>query len=198
MLERLKRLWMLARKAKEAVEWGQILVAVLGLLGILPLILGVLYQQSPDIIALYVVAAIAFVLVIVMQFKVEVLDLLGSRHSRLATAQRHRTEAEFDSGSALSEAARELLLQAVEDRAGVIMRLGSLSGGFVETNGRNFVQQGSKRSAAQWRSAVDELHRCEFLEDRAGKGEVFYVTEHGYAAADLLRSQLGDGPPDAQ
>jgi hypothetical protein len=32
---------------------------------------------------------------------------------------------------------------------------------------------------------VDELHRAGLLEDRAGTGEVFFVTAAGYEAADL-------------
>jgi len=31
---------------------------------------------------------------------------------------------------------------------------------------------------------VDELQRVGLLEDRAGKGEVFFVTAEGYAVAD--------------
>jgi len=94
---------------------------------------------------------------------------------------------ESDARPTLSVAARELLLQAAEDPSGVVMRLGTLDGTFVKTNGRNFVEPGSARSAAQWRGAVDELHRLGFVEDRAGKGEVFFVTASGYATADMFR-----------
>lgn len=86
----------------------------------------------------------------------------------------------------LSEAARELLLEAVQDPGGAIMRLGTMSGTHVQTNRRSFVEGGNLRSAAQWRRAVDELHSLGLLEDRAGKGEVFFVTDTGYRAADLL------------
>jgi hypothetical protein len=90
---------------------------------------------------------------------------------------------------ALSDAARELLVEASQDANGVIMRLGALNGSHVQTNNRNFVESGDARSAARWRGAVDELYRLDLIEDRAGKGEVFYITDEGYRVADLLRQQ---------
>lgn len=90
---------------------------------------------------------------------------------------------------ALSDAARELILEAAQDPNGVVMRLGTLSGIYVKTNGRNFVEPGSARSAAQWKGAVDELHDAGLVEDRAGKGEVFFVTATGYATADRFQER---------
>lgn len=84
----------------------------------------------------------------------------------------------------LSDGARELLREAAKDPQGVVIRLGTFGGTFVKTNGRNFVADNSPRSAALWRGAVDELHRLGALEDRAGKGEIFFVTAEGYAVAD--------------
>ncbi|PYN77853.1 MAG: hypothetical protein DMD96_22815 [Candidatus Rokuibacteriota bacterium] len=68
------------------------------------------------------------------------------------------------------------------------MRLGTLGGTHVQTNQRGFVESGNVRSAARWRSAVDELHNLGLVEDRAGKGEVFFVTDAGYRVGDLLRA----------
>jgi hypothetical protein len=90
---------------------------------------------------------------------------------------------------ALSEAARELLLEATLDPAGVIMRLGTMGGTHVQTNQRDFVEPGNVRSAAQWRGVVDELHNHGLVEDRAGKGEVFFVTDAGYRVGDLVRAR---------
>ena len=90
---------------------------------------------------------------------------------------------------ALSDAARELLIEASQDANGVIMKLGTLSGSHVQTNKRNFVESDNPRSAVRWRGAVDELYRLDLIEDRAGKGEVFFVTDKGYRVADLLRQQ---------
>ena len=88
----------------------------------------------------------------------------------------------------LSDAARDLLLEAVQDSGGAVMRLETMDGTDVQTNGRAFVESGSARSAAQWRRAVDELHGLGLIEDRAGEGELFFVTDAGYRAGDLLRT----------
>ena len=87
---------------------------------------------------------------------------------------------------AVSEAARDLLLEAVHDPNGMIMRLVTHSGVSVKTNGRNFVEGADPRSAARWRAAVDDLNDCGFVEDRAGKGEIFFVTDEGYKVANRL------------
>ncbi len=87
----------------------------------------------------------------------------------------------------LSEKARELLVAASEDPAGIILKLEMLAGSQVATNGRQFIVGGDPRSSARWRATVDELCRLQLIEDRAGKGEVFSVTEEGYRVADLLK-----------
>ena len=92
---------------------------------------------------------------------------------------------------ALSEAARELLVEASQDPRGVIMRVGAtaIRNSHVATNNRYFVEPGDVRSLALWRGAVDDLHRLDLIEDRVGTGEVFFVTDKGYRVADLLRQQ---------
>jgi len=87
----------------------------------------------------------------------------------------------------LSEAARELLLEAVQDDQGLIMRMSAHDGMDVKTHGRSFVEPGNARSAALWRGAVNELHNLGLVEDREGKGEFFFVTNPGYHASDLLK-----------
>lgn len=89
-------------------------------------------------------------------------------------------------GPALTVAAQELLSEASKDSNGVIIKIGTLDGAHVQTNGRDFVESDDARSEAKWRAAVDELHHSRFVEDRAGKGEVFFVTDVGYEAADIL------------
>ncbi|SLM48058.1 conserved protein of unknown function [Nitrospira japonica] len=89
----------------------------------------------------------------------------------------------------ISSAARELLLEATQDTNGVIMRLQTHGGTSVVTHGRNFVSSSDARETARWRSAVDELYRQDMIEDRTGKGEVFFVTDQGYIIADRLRDQ---------
>src|ERR1019366_8748475 len=89
----------------------------------------------------------------------------------------------------IGPAARELLVEASKDRQGVVMSLQALAGSSVQTNGRNFAEQGNARSEAQWRGAVAELSKLGLLEDRAGEDEVFFVTDEGYSIAELLKQQ---------
>jgi hypothetical protein len=90
---------------------------------------------------------------------------------------------------AIGAAARELLTEASKDQQGVVMSLQTLGGSIVQANGRDFTERGNSRSEAQWRGAVAELSKLHLLEDRAGKGEVFFVTDEGYRTSDLLKQQ---------
>jgi hypothetical protein len=90
---------------------------------------------------------------------------------------------------AIGPGARELLVEASKDGQGVVMSLQTLAGSSVQTNGRNFAEQGNARSEAQWRGAVAELSKLGLLEDRAGKDEVFFVTDEGYRVAEILKQQ---------
>jgi len=76
----------------------------------------------------------------------------------------------------------------VQDPSGAIIRLDPREGTYVQTNQRDFVEPGNARSAARWRGAVDELHNLGLVEDRDRNGEVFYVTDAGYRAGNLLRT----------
>jgi hypothetical protein len=71
----------------------------------------------------------------------------------------------------------------------LISPLKTMEGCSVQTNDRNFADRGNRRSEAQWRSAVAELEGLGLVEDRAGKNEVFFVTDEGYRIADLLKQQ---------
>lgn len=86
----------------------------------------------------------------------------------------------------LSDSAQELLVEASSDKGGAIMRLNTLGGSHVQTNGREFIGERDARLEARWRGAVDELEREGLIEDRVGKGEVFFVTDYGYVVADVL------------
>jgi hypothetical protein len=91
--------------------------------------------------------------------------------------------------SILGASARELLTEASKDQQGVVMSIQTLQGSSVQTNGRNFDEPDNPRSEAQWRAAVAELKKLRLLEDRAGKGEVFFVTDEGYRIAELFNHQ---------
>lgn len=89
----------------------------------------------------------------------------------------------------LTSEAQELLAEAAKDASGVIMKLGTFEGTHVQTNRREFATLGDLRSEARWRAAVDELHSEGLIEDRAGKDEVFFLTDEGYRVADVLKSE---------
>jgi hypothetical protein len=95
----------------------------------------------------------------------------------------------------LSQAAKELLLEASRDENGVVMRFRTASGFHVKTNGRDFVADRDPRAEALWREALSELLGQGMLEDRSGKGDVFGVTNSGYMEADDLR-EVAPNPTD--
>lgn len=94
--------------------------------------------------------------------------------------------------SSLSKEAIELLLSACGDKHGVILKVRTLSGLSVETNGRNFVSSQERREEARWEAAVDELQRRGLIRATNYKNEVFEITSGGFDAADQFKAQLGD------
>jgi len=86
----------------------------------------------------------------------------------------------------LSEEAKRLLVEASQDKHGVIMKLNTLGGTTVQTNEKQFAEQGNPRSEAAWQAAVDELENHVLIQDRAMKGEVYFMTHEGYRVADIL------------
>ncbi len=86
----------------------------------------------------------------------------------------------------LSDAARELLIEATKDGSGTILCLNTMGGSYVQTNGKSFTEPGNARSEARGRGAVKELSDLGLIEDRSYKGEVFSVTDAGYRVAELL------------
>ena len=81
-----------------------------------------------------------------------------------------------------SEAARELLLAAMAD--GQIIYIRYLGGMEISTGGRNFIDDPSRRTAARWEGAIEELERLGFIVSRDPKREVFSVTQEGYVYAE--------------
>ncbi len=94
-------------------------------------------------------------------------------------------EASLEEG--LPDAAKELLVAAAADSDGTILRTESGMGIQIGTNSREFVEQGSARSEARWDAALRTLIEADLERDRGYRGEVFMVTDKGYAVADRLR-----------
>ena len=87
----------------------------------------------------------------------------------------------------LSREATELLIEAVKDQYGTILKSNVKGGPFFHTNGKQFVEKGNPRSRAAWEGAIQELCGYDLLEPKGYKGEVFGVTRLGYEVADILR-----------
>ena len=55
----------------------------------------------------------------------------------------------------LSEEAKELLLEAVQDKGGYVIRRRSFGGLEIKTNNRTFGEQGNRKDQATWESALN-------------------------------------------
>jgi hypothetical protein len=87
----------------------------------------------------------------------------------------------------LSEEATVLLAAAAEGD-GVIMHLRYLGGTDVQAGGKSFVEDKSQRAVARWEAAISELEQAGLIEDRAGKREVYFMTNDGFQVIDGLVS----------
>lgn len=88
----------------------------------------------------------------------------------------------------LSSDAQLLLTTAAEASSGVVMMVGTLGGTIIQAGSTSFASEGSPRDDAKWRAAVEELREAALIEDRTGKGELFFVTNRGYDFAQMLGS----------
>ena len=92
----------------------------------------------------------------------------------------------------LTEEARDLLIEAAQDTAGMIVMIRAFGGVKISTNGKAFGDTGNARSEAKWKQAIKELLNRGLIEDTKGKGEVFEVTHEGFEVAGSLG--LHDNP----
>lgn len=86
----------------------------------------------------------------------------------------------------LSDAAIEILQLAVSTDDDTVMLVDMLGGSSLDVAGTDLFEGKDRASIARYRSAVRELFEAGLIEDRAGKGEVFFVTGPGY---DVARNQ---------
>lgn len=89
----------------------------------------------------------------------------------------------------INETAKQLLMEAAQDRSGLVMCFRAMDGLIVQTNGKQLAEKGNSRSEALWKSAIEELVNFGLMEARGHKGEVFGLTNEGYQITD----QLGGG-----
>ena len=98
-------------------------------------------------------------------------------------------EEPIDEQSQLSEDAKELLIEARKDRAGIIMVGKMMVGKMIYTNGKRFGEQGNSRSEARWEQAIEDLFEEGLIDDPAGTGSVFKLTHRGFQLVDQLANQ---------
>lgn len=89
----------------------------------------------------------------------------------------------------LSEEAKHLLVEASEDQSGIIMKVLTMGGTLLQTNGKEFIEQGNPRSEAKWEAALKQLVSHSLIEDRGYKGEIFVLTDNGFHVADLIKNK---------
>ena len=112
------------------------------------------------------------------------LALLEVNASQTAVSNDHEPKTTPQHG--LSDNAVELLVEGSKDPYGYIREISTLGGLSIETNGREFVEDGDPRSEARWRHALSELLDHQLVEDRTGGGKVFYVTLQGFQVAEQI------------
>jgi hypothetical protein len=86
----------------------------------------------------------------------------------------------------LSDAARELLLEASRDPAGLILTLtGKRGSAFLKTN-RKIFGDGTPGEQARWESGLRQLVGLGLVEPQGVTRQVFGITDEGYQTADIL------------
>ena len=89
----------------------------------------------------------------------------------------------------LSNDAQRLLAEAAKDSHGRIVRMDTMGGLYIQTNGREFIEQRTTREEALWEAVLTELESQHLIEPLSFERAVFRVTDEGYRIADML----GDG-----
>lgn len=88
----------------------------------------------------------------------------------------------------LSDEAIHILQLASSTGDDSVILVNTLSGTTLQVGDRDVLDGLDPRKAAKYRSAINELVRERLLEDRAGKGEVFFLTGPGYDMAEQTKA----------
>ena len=79
-----------------------------------------------------------------------------------------------------------LLKTAASSNDGAVRIFRTLGGTHIQAGREAFGDPGNARSEAKWRRIISVLETMGCLEDRTGRGEILYVTDHGFGMADSL------------
>ena len=61
-----------------------------------------------------------------------------------------------------------------------------MGGLYIQTNGREFVEQRTPREEARWEAVLSELESERLIQPLSFERQVFQVTSEGYRIADLI------------
>jgi len=89
----------------------------------------------------------------------------------------------------LSDEAKQILKEASLDEHGSILHRMHLGGTDLLVNGKDLIEDQSRRSIAKWEAGLKQLHQKELIKLMTGRGntgEVYAITDLGYQVADLL------------
>lgn len=89
----------------------------------------------------------------------------------------------------ITDEAKQLILAAVDDPNGTLIRLRTLGETFIKIGMQTFPDSQDPRTVAKYEAGIRRLNNEGLIEDRSGKGEVYVVTEDGYRVGDRLRAQ---------
>ena len=87
---------------------------------------------------------------------------------------------------ALSNDAKELLLEATQDPSATIIMSRGMGVKEIQTNGKLFGERGNRRSEARWEQAIRDLQSLGLVEDKVGADQIFEVTHSGFEFAKNL------------
>lgn len=85
----------------------------------------------------------------------------------------------------VSREAQILLKTAARDKEGMILKLATVGGRFIQAGGLTY-GAGGGRDSALWEAALQELVDGNYVTSRGHKGEVFQITKAGWDLADTL------------
>lgn len=86
----------------------------------------------------------------------------------------------------LSEEAKKLLKEAINDAAGQILIIKSLEGTEIQTNNVIMNREKMGKDVAIWTAAVDELRNKELLVSVGNRNEIFQLTRLGYEVSEKI------------
>lgn len=107
----------------------------------------------------------------------------------LSLGQTTPTDPREELAASLSEEGRTLLLEASADHGGTILKLATLGGRFIQTNGKTLGDPSDRRSSARWEHALEQLVSAGLVHARGHKDQVFEMAEPGYQLAEFLRQR---------